>query len=183
MSRVGSQPVRIPDGVKVRIEPGRVEVEGPKGRLERPILPGIGLRHDAASNCLRVERGEDSPQARCNHGTFRAHLANMVQGVTRGFEKRLRISGVGYGARMEGRTLVMTLGFSHPVRMEVPSDLQVETPSADLVVVRGIDRQRVGQFAADVRAKRPVEPYNLKGIKYEDEVVKKKAGKTFVSGA
>jgi large subunit ribosomal protein L6 len=183
MSRIGRRPIDIPDDVKVSVSPNHVSVEGPQGKLTRAVLRYVKVVHDAAKKKLKVERASDVEQARMNHGTMRAHLANMLAGVSKGFEKNLRISGVGYGAKVAGTKIVLTLGYSHPVEMDIPQGLKVTCPSAETISVRGADRQIVGHFSALIRAKRPVEPYNLKGIKYEDEVVKKKAGKTFVSGA
>jgi len=183
MSRLGRRPVGIPDGVTVSVASGAVIVKGPGGQLTQKILDGLDVKVDTSAKKLLIERRAQSTQARCNHGTLRVLVQNMITGVTKGFERGLRISGVGYGAKLQGTKLVLTLGFSHPVEMEVPADLKVAVPAAEVVTVKGADRQRVGQFAAELRGKRPIEPYNLKGIKYEDEVVKKKAGKTFVSGA
>jgi large subunit ribosomal protein L6 len=183
MSRIGRRAVAIPDGVQVALSGDTISVKGPGGELRQPVLAGLAVRVEPAAKRLHVERKDDSEQARCNHGTLRVLIANMITGVTKGFEKGLRISGVGYGAKLQGEKLVMTLGYSHPVELEIPSGIKVTIPAPELVLVRGPDRQKVGHFAAIVRSKRPIEPYNLKGIRYEDEVVKKKAGKTFVSGA
>lgn len=183
MSRIGRRSIEIPEGVQVTVSDGALHVKGPKGDLKQNILPGVTVELNATARKIRVERIDDSEQARCNHGTLRVLIANMIRGVTKEFEKGLRISGVGYGAKLQGDKLIMTLGFSHPVELTVPAGLKVTTPAPEVVLIRGTDRQKVGHFAAIVRSKRPIEPYNLKGIRYEDEVVKKKAGKTFVSGA
>lgn len=184
MSRIGRRSVAVPEGVQVSISDGSISVKGPKGDLKQAILPGVSVRVDGTDKKIRVERTSESEQSRCNHGTMRVLIANMIQGVTKEFEKGLRISGVGYGAKLQGeKLLVLTLGFSHPVEIPVPAGLRVTVPAPEVVLIRGPDRQKVGHFASIVRSKRPIEPYNLKGIRYEDEVVKKKAGKTFVSGA
>ncbi|MHC4607574.1 MAG: 50S ribosomal protein L6 [Planctomycetota bacterium] len=181
MSRLGKIPVPIPDKVKVSVSGQTVQVEGPVGKLSLPLHPGLAVEVDKAE--VRVVRKSGEKQARIMHGTTRAHLANMVLGAAKGFEKILDINGVGYNAQIQGQTLKLTLGFSHPVELSVPMGLKLECPNPTTVMVRGADRQQVGQFAAQVRSARPVEPYNLKGVKYRDEVVRKKAGKTFVTGA
>ncbi len=183
MSRIGRKPVDVPDGVKVNIAGDALQIEGALGKLSQKILRHVKVTFDAAKKKILVEKTGHGEQAVMNHGTMRAHVANMVVGASKGFEKQLRVSGIGYGAKLAGTKLVLTLGYSHPVEMDIPAGLKVTCPAPEIVHVLGADRQKVGHFAALVREKRPVEPYNLKGIKYENEVVKKKAGKTFVSGA
>jgi large subunit ribosomal protein L6 len=169
--------------VKVAVKDDMVSVEGSQGKLTQKVLRYTKLTVDESKKKIAVERTSQNEQAFANHGTMRAHVANMVQGVSKGFEKALRVSGIGYSAKLAGPKLVLTLGYSHPVEMDIPSDVKVVCPTPETILVKGPDRQKIGQFAATIREKRPIEPYNLKGIKYEDEVVKKKAGKTFVSGA
>jgi large subunit ribosomal protein L6 len=164
----------------VEVKPGEVKAQGPKGGHSVPVRSEIKVVHDATAGVLKVERVGESKLAHALHGTIRAHLANLMQGVTQGFEKTLEISGGGYNAKVAAGKLTLNLGYTHPIEVDVPKELVVECPSVVSVVVRGCDRQKVGQFAAEVRMKRPVEPYNLKGIKYRGEVVKKKAGKAAV---
>jgi large subunit ribosomal protein L6 len=179
MSRLGKVPIPIPAEVNVSVAGATVTVEGKKGRLTHAIPRAIGVTVEG--NKILVSRQGDAKFTRAMHGTTRAHLANLVRGVSEGFEKQLEISGSGYAARMEGKEkLVLSIGLTHPVELKVPAGLTVECPSATAVTVRGPDRQAVGQFAAVVRALRPVEPYKLKGIKYRGEFVKKKAGKAAV---
>lgn len=165
----------VPQGAKVKVEGPAVKVEGPKGKLELALAPFIKVKVEGDK--VKVDRTDDSKQAMCQHGTTRAHIANMVRGVTQGFEKTLEISGSGYNAKLAGDKLTLLIGLTHPVELKVPAGLTVEVPGPTIVTVRGADRQKVGQFAADLRAVRPVEPYKLKGIKYRGEYVKKKAGK------
>lgn len=183
MSRVGVRPVPLPDGVKVSFPAGQVQIEGGNGKLTVAIPPNIRVEYSAENKALVVKRESQDRQARADHGTIRAHLANAVRGVTQGFQKDLRLSGVGYTAALQGGKLSLSLGFSHPVQVAIPLGLTVTLADPTLISIRGADRQRVGQFAAQIRAYRPIEPYNLKGIRYSDEIVKKKQGKTFVSGA
>lgn len=181
MSKLGKTPVAIPDKVKVSVAGGMVKVEGPGGNESLKVPAQIDVK--IADKVIQVSRKSDEKFVRALHGTTRAHLANMVKGVTQGFDRTLEISGVGYNAQMQGKTLKMTLGFSHPIELPVPEGLTVTCTSPTQIVVKGSNRQKVGHYAAKVRSARPVEPYNLKGVKYRDEVVKKKAGKTFVTGA
>lgn len=180
MSRIGRRPVEIPAGVKIRAGDDRIEVEGPKGKLEIPAHPGIRIAVDEGARKLRVEREGNSKSLRARHGLVRALVRNMVQGVTDGFERKLEIMGVGYGAKVQGSELVLTVGFATPVRMRIPEGIVVESAQPTAVRIRGMDRQRVGEFAAQVRRVRPPEPYKGKGIRYEGEVVRRKAGKAFV---
>ena len=175
MSRVGRQPIVVPSGVKVNIEGDRVTVTGPKGELSRQVHPDISIRLDDGQ--LLVDRPSDRPQHRSLHGLTRSLLANMVTGVIEGFTKMLELHGVGYRARMEGQKLVLQVGYSHPVLVEAPEGIEFETPSATSIVVRGNDKQQVGEVAANIRKIRKPEPYKGKGIRYEDEYVRKKAGK------
>ncbi|MGE5635479.1 MAG: 50S ribosomal protein L6 [Nocardioidaceae bacterium] len=175
MSRIGRQPIPVPDGVEVSIEPERVRVKGPMGELEERIARDIGVERDNGQ--LLVTRPSDRGQHRELHGLTRTLIANMVEGVTRGFEKRLQIQGVGYRAQLQGRKLVMSLGYSHPVEVQAPEGIEFEVPAPTQIVVRGISKQAVGEIAANIRKRRPPEPYKGKGIRYEGEHVARKVGK------
>ena len=177
MSRIGRRPVAIPSGVTVRCEGGRISVKGPKGALEGP-LPG-SVEVQVTDGQVKITRsGEDGP-TRALHGLTRAALANMITGVTKGFVRELEIQGVGYRAEVKGKKLVMALGFSHPVEMAIPEGLSVSVQE-NRIKVEGSDRERVGQFASDVREVRPPEPYKGKGIRYVGERVRRKVGKAAV---
>ena len=182
MSRVGKQPVKVPAAVKVEVKKGLLRAEGPQGKLEQPIPPGIKIEHDREAGEIRFSRPTDSKRHKSLHGLTQRLVANAVAGVAEGFAKRLEIVGVGYNARSQGTRLTLNLGFSNPVIMMVPDGLTVETPTPTQVIVRGCDKQKVGQFAAEIRRKRPPEPYKGKGVRYENEYVRRKAGKAFVSG-
>lgn len=183
MSRIGKKPIQIPDGVKVSVKDNLVEVNGPKGKLSQEITAGITIQVDEKEKVVTVDRPGDSKLLRARQGLYRSLLANMVEGVVKPFEKKLEIVGTGYNAKLQGRDVVLNIGFCHPVVIKVEEGLEVETPKPVSIVIRGADKQRVGQLAADIRAIRPPEPYNGKGIKYEDEQIRRKAGKTFVGGA
>ena len=179
MSRIGRAPIAVPAGVEIKIEDNNVvTVKGPKGTLTQQFHPNMIIKQEGAE--VHVTRPNDLKENRSLHGLTRTLLHNMVVGVTDGFKKTLDVNGVGFRVAMEGGKLVMNLGFSHQVIMEVPQGLTVETPSANQIVVSGFDKQLVGQFAAEVREKRPPEPYKGKGIKYSDEVIRRKVGKTGV---
>ena len=179
MSRIGRAPIAVPAGVEIKIEDNNVvTVKGPKGTLTQQFHPNMIIKQEGAE--VHVTRPNDLKENRSLHGLTRTLLRNMVVGVTDGFKKTLDVNGVGFRVAMEGGKLVMNLGFSHQVIMEVPQGLTVETPSANQIVVSGFDKQLVGQFAANVREKRPPEPYKGKGIKYSDEVIRRKVGKTGV---
>ena len=183
MSRIGKQPVVIPSGVKVtqtKEEAGvRLLVEGPKGKVSAPFRREVSIAVEG--NAVRVTRAGDEAFQKAYHGTVRALIANMVKGVTQGFEKRLEIEGVGYGAKLEGKKLTIQIGFANPAVVEVPQGLTVETPKPTLMVVKGADKQLVGEFAAVVRRIRPPEPYKGKGIRYAGEKIIRKVGKAFGS--
>ncbi|MBD3367059.1 MAG: 50S ribosomal protein L6 [Candidatus Eisenbacteria bacterium] len=179
MSRVGKAPIEIPSGVNVTISGGVVKVKGPKGELEAPVLRGTEPTLDGST--VTVSQIEESNEAHALYGTMRALIANMVKGVTEGFSKNLDIIGVGYTAELKGKSLSLKLGFSHPVVFEPPKGIEIEVPEPTRIVVKGIDKQLVGQTAADIRAFRPPEPYKGKGIRYHDEYVRRKAGKLAVS--
>ncbi len=175
MSRIGKQPIAVPAGVQVTIEGRTVRIKGPKGELEHTLPPSIQAA--LKDGQLLVSRADDERSSRALHGLSRSLLANMVQGVSAGFEKALEIQGTGYRAAKSGRKLVLTVGFSHPVEIEPPAGVEVEVPSPTSVVVKGTDKQAVGQLAADIRAVKKPEPYLGKGIRYSGERVRRKAGK------
>ncbi|MCA9186018.1 MAG: 50S ribosomal protein L6 [Pirellulaceae bacterium] len=177
MSRIGKKPVTIPSGVKVTVNGQKVAVEGQLGKLERDFRPEVTLEHDADAGTITVTRGANDRQSRAFHGLTRALLQNMVVGVTQGYEKRLEIVGVGYIAAVQGDTLQLRVGYANEVHKKIPAALQVTCPDQTHVVVKGCDKQLVGQFAAEVRAARKPEPYKGKGVRYEGEHVKIKPGK------
>src|SRR5438445_4999171 len=175
MSRIGRQPIEIPSGVNVSLLPGRVMVNGPLGELTQqvPVRMKVEKQDDAIVVTRPTERGED----RALHGLTRTLIANMVEGVTKGFEKRLEIQGVGYRAAMRGTALELNVGYSHSVVKEAPLGIAFEVPAPNQIVVKGVDKQQVGQIAAEIRKVRPPEPYKGKGIRYEGEYVRRKVGK------
>jgi large subunit ribosomal protein L6 len=179
MSRIGQKPIPIPPGVQVQWIDGRVEVQGPKGKLSLQPHALVRVELDAQHRLLRVVRRDESRLARSVHGLARSLLANMIQGVTQGFEKRLEIVGVGYSASLKGKLLQLNVGFAHPVFLEPPPGVTVEVPDATHIVVRGPDKQLVGEFAAQIRRVRPPEPYKGKGIRYQGEQVRRKEGKVY----
>jgi len=180
MSRIGKQPVVVPAGVKVNLVAECVSAEGPKGKVSVPVPQGITVKYDQDAKQIIVERQTDSREHRSLHGTIRSLVSNMVTGVSEGFARRLEIHGLGYNAKLDGRTLELNLGFSDPVRMEIPEGLDVELPNPTVVHITGADKHLVGHFAATIRKKRPPNPYKDKGIRYEREEVRRKAGKAFV---
>ncbi len=183
MSRIGKQPIVIPAGVKVKVAEGKVWIEGPKGKLEQPFHRNMRVEFDEGAKVIRVARPDDERLNRALHGLTRSLIANMVEGVTRGYEKKLKIEGIGYQARMDKKNLVLTVGFANAVEMATPDGVAVELPDPTTIVIRGADKQKVGQFAAEVRRTRPPEPYKGKGIRYENEQVRRKEGKSFTSGS
>jgi large subunit ribosomal protein L6 len=175
MSRIGRKPIEVPAGVNVSISPGRVIVSGPLGELTQDIPTRISVQQENGE--LVVTRPTDRGPDRALHGLARTLVANMVEGVTKGFQKRLEIQGVGYRATLRGTTLELNVGFSHSVTIEPPKGVEFEVPSPTVILVKGTDKQRVGQIAADIRSVRPPEPYKGKGIRYEGEYVRRKVGK------
>jgi large subunit ribosomal protein L6 len=175
MSRIGRKPIPLPDGVAVTISPGRVQVNGPLGELAQSVPQRITVEQGDGE--VLVKRPTDRGEDRALHGLTRSLVANMVEGVTRGFEKRLEIQGVGYRAQMKGQDLELAVGFSHPVLYKQPSGITFDVPQPTLVVVKGIDKQQVGKVASEIRAVRPPEPYKGKGIRYSGEYVRRKIGK------
>jgi large subunit ribosomal protein L6 len=175
MSRIGKQPIAVPEGVEVQVETGLVKVKGPKGELEEQVSRDMTVKQEDGS--VLVTRPSDRGEHRALHGLTRSLINNMVQGVTEGYEKRLEIQGVGYRAQLQGKKLVMSLGYSHQVEIEAPEGIDFEVPAPTQVVVRGISKQVVGEVAANVRKQRPPEPYKGKGIRYQGEYVARKVGK------
>ena len=177
MSRIGKLPIPIPAGVTVEMKEGNVVVvKGPKGELCKQFAPEIGIKEEDGH--VVVTRPNDNKKERSMHGLTRALIHNMVEGVSKGYEKKLEINGVGYRAAKQGKTLTLTLGYSHPVIMEDPEGLETVLEGQNVIFVRGIDKEKVGQYAAEIRGKRGPEPYKGKGIKYADEVIRRKVGKT-----
>jgi large subunit ribosomal protein L6 len=182
MSRIGRQPIEIPSGVEVDVAEGNVvTVKGPRGTLTQPMHAEIDIVRD--QDVLRIERTADDGFHRGLHGLTRSLVANMVEGVTKGFEKRLAIVGVGYRAALKGKDLEIQAGFSHPVNVPAPEGIEFEVPTPTSIVIRGNDKQAVGEIAANIRKIRKPEPYKGKGIRYEGEFVRKKAGKAAKGGA
>ncbi len=175
MSRIGKQPIPVPSGVTIAIEPDRVTVNGPKGELSERIQRDMKVEH--VDDTIVVTRPTDRGEHRALHGLTRTLIANMVTGVTDGFEKRLEIQGVGYRAQLRGRDLELALGYSHPVSVKAPDGIDFEVPQPTRIVVRGASKQRVGEIAAFIRKQRKPEPYKGKGIRYEGEYVARKVGK------
>jgi large subunit ribosomal protein L6 len=175
MSRIGKQPIAIPDGVNVAVDPGRVTVNGPLGELTQNVPARIMIEKEDGQLVVKrpTERGDD----RALHGLTRSLVANMVEGVTNGFEKRLEIQGVGYRASLRGTALELNVGYSHPVVIDAPAGITFEVPAQNEIIVKGIDKQQVGEIAAEVRDVRPPEPYKGKGIRYQGEYVRRKVGK------
>ncbi|MFP4697110.1 MAG: 50S ribosomal protein L6 [Eubacteriales bacterium] len=177
MSRIGKLPVAIPSGVEVKLfDKNAIAVKGPKGSLEKQLPVDMDIKIE--DNQVVVTRPNDLKKMKSLHGLTRTLIANMVEGVTNGFQKVLEINGVGYRAQKQGKKLVLSLGYSHPVEMDDPEGITSELEGQNKIIIKGIDKEKVGQFAAEIRFKRPPEPYKGKGIKYIDEVIKRKEGKT-----
>jgi large subunit ribosomal protein L6 len=182
MSRIGKQPVVYPANVKVQMADGKVRVEGPKGKLEIAPHPAMIIKHDDKARRIDVTRPNDDRQNRSLHGLTRSLIANMVEGVVKGYEKRLKIEGVGYQAGKKGTALALTVGYANQIVLQPPDGVTFELPDPTTIIIRGADKQKVGQYAAEVRASRKPEPYKGKGVRYENEQVRRKEGKSFASG-
>lgn len=176
MSRIGRRPISIPDKVTVTIDGATVTVKGPKGQLSRELVPEVTV--EQADGTVQVNRRDESRIARQRHGLSRTLVANMVEGVSQGFQKRLEIQGVGYRAQVQGRNLLLNMGYSHPVTIEPPEGIQLAVENNTNVIISGIDKEAVGNIAARIRDVRPPEPYKGKGIRYAGEMVRRKVGKT-----
>jgi len=176
MSRIGLRPIELPEGVEVKVEGSNVKVKGPKGELNQTISSSMEIKIE--DNEIVVERQSEDKVTRSLHGTTRSLIANMVEGVTKGFQKELEIIGVGYRAQLQGKKLVVGAGYSHPVEIEQEENIEFEVPQNTQIIVKGIDKEQVGRIAANIRAIRSPEPYKGKGIRYKDEHVRRKEGKT-----
>ena len=177
MSRIGKSPVKIPKGVDVKLDGNKITVKGSKGTLSINIHAGISAKIDSENDVILVARANDDNKMKALHGLTRSLISNMVEGVTNGFKKELEVNGVGYRAQKQGKNLVLNLGYSHQVIVPETDDIKIDVQGNNKIIINGIDKQKVGQFAAEVREKRPPEPYKGKGIKYVDEVIIRKEGK------
>ncbi len=175
MSRIGKSPITVPAGVDVKIDGTTVTVKGPKGTLTKEFKPSMIIKMEGTT--VVVERPDDAKENRALHGLTRTLIANMIEGVTNGYKKELDVNGVGFRVQKQGKDLIMNLGFSHQVIVSDTEDVTIESPAPNKIIVSGIDKQKVGQFAAEIRNKRRPEPYKGKGIKYVDEVIRRKEGK------
>ena len=175
MSRIGNKPIEVPNGVEVKINDHKITVKGPKGTLEREIHKNMTVTLE--DNHVIVKRSDNQPENRSLHGLTRTLINNMIQGTSNEFTRELEVNGVGYRAAKQGTKLVLTLGYSHPVEMEAPAGITFDVPNPNQIIVRGIDKELVGQTAAVIRTKRPPEVYRGKGIKYAEEVIRRKEGK------
>lgn len=182
MSRIGKQPVPVPSGVTATIANGRVKVKGPKGELELTCHPAMKVEMADGNKVIQVTRPNDERLSRSLHGLTRSLINNMVEGVTKGYEKRLKIEGIGYQARWEKGILMLMVGYANTIEKKPPTGVLVELPEPTTIIIKGPDKQAVGQFAAEVRKVRPPEPYKGKGIRYENEQVRRKEGKSFATG-
>jgi large subunit ribosomal protein L6 len=180
VSRVGRKPITIPAGITVKTAGQEISVKGPKGELQATIHPAISV--DLADGVLTVRRPSDQKEHRALHGLWRANIQNMINGVTAGYAKKLELVGVGYRAEMKGQRLQLLVGFSHPILFGAPAGVKIETPTQTNITISGIDKQLVGQVAAKIRSFRPPEPYKGKGVKYEGEYIRRKAGKAAAAG-
>ncbi len=176
MSRIGNKPITVPENVEVKLDGQKITVKGPKGTLEREVHNNISVKLE--NGVITVERHNDEKENKSLHGLTRSLINNMIQGVSQEYTKQLEINGVGYRAAKQGKTLVLTLGYSHPIKMEEPEGITYEVPNPNSIIVKGIDKELVGQMAAEVRKQRPPEVYRGKGIKYVDEHIRRKEGKT-----
>ena len=178
MSRIGKKPVKIPGGCKIAVDGGVIKVEGPKGKLEQSLRPEVTIGVEGGN--VLVARTEETRQGRAMHGLYRALIVNMLKGVSEGYVKKLEVVGVGYLAALAGKVLQVRAGFANEIQMPIPAGLKITCPDQNHIVIEGIDKQLVGQFAAEVRAIRKPEPYKGKGVRYEGEAVRRKAGKAVV---
>ena len=178
MSRIGNLPIEIPNGVKVTMENRSIVIEGPKGKLDRNIDSLIDV--EIEENQVKVSRKNETKQCKARHGLFRSLISNMITGVSKGFETLLTINGVGYRAELAGKSLILNLGFSNPIEYPIPPDITIEVEANNRILVKGIDKEQLGQVCSEIRAFRPPEPYKGKGVKYDTETVRKKVGKTGV---
>ena len=176
MSRIGNKPITVPENVEVKLDGNKITVKGPKGTLEKELHPNMKITLE--NNVITVTRPDDEPQNRSLHGLTRTLINNMIEGVSNEFSKQLEINGVGYRAAKQGNKIVLTLGYSHPVEMVEPEGITYEVPNPISIIVKGIDKELVGQMAAEIRSKRPPEVYRGKGIKYVEEHIRRKEGKT-----
>ncbi len=176
MSRIGNKPITVPEGVEVKVEGNKITVKGPKGSLEKELHPNMNVTVE--NNVIKVIRPNDEPQNRSLHGLTRTLINNMITGVVNEYTRELEINGVGYRAAKQGNKLVLTLGYSHPVEMVEPAGIKYEVPTPNQIIVKGVDKELVGQMAAVIRTKRPPEVYRGKGIKYVEEHIRRKMGKT-----
>ena len=175
MSRIGNKPITVPAGVEVKIDGQKITVKGPKGTLEKEFHKNMNINIEG--NVLTVKRPDDEPENRSLHGLTRTLINNMIVGTTNGFERKLEVNGVGYRASKKGNNLLLNLGYSHPVEVEAPAGITFDVPNANEIIVKGMDKELVGQTAAVIRTKRPPEVYRGKGIKYAEEVIRRKEGK------
>ena len=175
MSRIGNKAITVPEGVEVKLDGQNITVKGPKGTLSKEFHKNMKVSLE--NNVIKIERPDDEPENRSLHGLTRTLIANMIQGTLKGYERKLEVNGVGYRAQKQGTKLVLTLGYSHPVEMEAPAGITFDVPSQNEIIVKGIDKELVGQTAAVIRTKRPPEVYRGKGIKYAEEVIRRKEGK------
>jgi large subunit ribosomal protein L6 len=182
MSRIGKAPIPVPDGVEVSVSDGTISVKGKNGSLDWRYHPSMGVNYDAGSRTITVSRPNDQRPNRELHGLTRSLINNMVTGVTTPFERRLEIIGVGYNASLAGKVLKLSVGYANTVELPIPDGVACEIPAPTQVIVRSADKQKAGQFAADIRSVRPPEPYKGKGVRYHGEYVRRKAGKAFASG-
>lgn len=185
MSRIGKWPIQVPDNVKVSVNNYTVTIEGPKGKLSWGFHPDMEVEYNQQSRQIFVKRPSDEKKHKALHGLTRTLIANMITGVTRGCSKNLEIVGLGYNAKVQGENLILQLGYSHPVQVKIPKGIKVDVTNPTnpaRLTISGIDKQMVGQFSAIIRGKKPPEPYKGMGIKYENEVIRRKAGKGFTSG-
>ena len=181
MSRIGRQPIKMKEGVSIKIESRKVEITGPKGSLSLRVPQGISVKFDEQSKTVIVERKSESKKNKSFHGLIRTLISNMVEGVTNGYEKILEMEGIGYRVALRGNTLVLSIGYSHPVEVQAPDGIQFELDGETVIKVKGIDKQKVGEVAAKIRALRKPEPYKGKGIRYKGEQIRRKPGKAAVS--